>query len=67
MLSLEDKSRDITKNPIKVKEDIYVKLHLAYKKKKTGHVVVFKVMLIGCEASEKLFSGNWKYFLELKR
>jgi len=66
MLSLEGKSRDIKKqNPIKVKEDIYVKLYLGYKK--IEHVVDLKVMLFGCETTEKLFSDNQKYFLELKR
>lgn len=37
------------------------------KKKKPEHVMDFKVMLFGCEASEKLFSDKQRYFLELKR
>lgn len=40
---------------------------LQKEKKKTEHVVDFKMMLFGCEASEKLFSNKQRYFLESKR
>lgn len=44
-----------------------MKLYFGYKKQKAGHVVDLWVMLFGCEAFEKLFTDNQKYFLELKR
>lgn len=45
-------------------KEINVKFYLAYKK--TGHVIDSKVMLSDFEASEKLFSDNQKYYIEVK-
>lgn len=65
LLSLKDKSREIwKKKTLSNMKEINVKFYLAYKK--TGHVIDSKVMLSDFEASEKLFSDNQKYYIEVK-